>query len=276
MNITKVIVKNYRCLKDATIELNSHLNILVGNNECGKSTFLEAVNLALSGLINGRSIHSELHAHLFNVEATSDYIQSLKTTPQAPPSILIELYLRDVKALAALKGKNNSLKLDAPGLKIIIEFNEDYKAEYANYISEPDLIKSIPVEYYAARWRNFADNDVTTRSVPIKPCFVDASTIRNNSAASRYILDTIKDGLSKKQQANLALSYRMMKDRFLAETKVAEINSSLAAKGSDLSDKTLSISLDTSSRANWEASIVPHQTTFRCHWLVRASKTASR
>jgi putative ATP-dependent endonuclease of the OLD family len=258
MHITKVIIKNYRYLKDTTVNLNANLNILVGNNECGKSTFLEAVNLALSGLLNGRSIHTELHSHLFNTDVTTEYIQSLTTAPKQPPSIVIELYLDDVSMLAGLKGKNNSLKLDVPGLKIIIEFNEDYKTEYATYIAEPSLIKSIPIEYYAVRWRNFADNDVTARSIPIKPSFVDASTIRNNNAASRYILDTVKEGLSKKQQVDLALSYRMMKDRFLSEPKVADINAFLAAKKGDVSDKTLSISLDTSSRANWEASIVPH------------------
>ena len=258
MYITKVVIKNYRCLKNTTVDLNAHLNILVGNNECGKSTFLEAVNLALCGLLNGRSIHTELHTHLFNTDIASGYIQSLKTNPQPPPSILIELYLHDVDALAKLKGTNNSLKLNVPGLKVVIEFNEDYKAEYATYIADPSLIKSIPVEYYAVRWRSFADNDVTARSIPMKPCFVDASTIRNNNAASRYILDTVKESLNKKQQVDLALSYRMMKDRFLTEKKVADINAFLAAKKGDVSNKTLSISLDTSSRANWEAGVVPH------------------
>lgn len=258
MHITKVVIKNYRCLKDTTVDLNVHLNILVGNNECGKSTFLEAVNLALSGLLNGRSIHTELHTYLFNSGVTNEYIQSLKAAPKPPPSILIELYLNDVDELAGLKGQNNSLKLNVPGLKVIIEFNEDYKAEYATYVADPSLIRSIPIEYYAVRWRNFADNDVTARSIPIKPSFVDASTIRNNNAASRYILDTVKEGLSKKQQVDLALSYRMMKDQFLTEKKVADINTFLATKKGDVSDKTLSISLDTSSRASWEAGVVPH------------------
>ena len=103
MHITKVVIKNYRCLKDTTVDLNAHLNILVGNNECGKSTFLEAVNLALSGLLNGRSVHTELHAHLFNAEITREYILSLKATPKSPPTILIELYLDDVNALAGLR-----------------------------------------------------------------------------------------------------------------------------------------------------------------------------
>jgi AAA domain-containing protein len=258
MHIAKVVIKNYRCLRDTTVDLNAHLNVLVGNNECGKSTFLEAVNLALSGLLNGRSIHTELHTHLFNAGVTSEYIQSLQAASKPPPSILIELYLDDVGALAGLKGQNNSLKLNTPGLKLMIEFNEDYKTEYATYVAEPSLIKSIPIEYYAVRWRNFADNDVTARSIPIKPSFVDASTIRNNAAASRYILDTIKEGLSKKQQVELALSYRMLKDRFLTEKKVADINAFLAEKKGDVSDKTLSISLDTSSRTSWEAGIVPY------------------
>ena len=258
MHITKVVIKNYRCLKDTTVDLNAHLNILVGNNECGKSTFLEAVNLALSGLLNGRSIHTELHTHLFNADTTTEYIQFLKAIPKPPPSVLIELYLEDVNALAALKGRNNSLKLDVPGLKVIIEFNEDYNAEYATYVADPSLVKSIPIEYYAVRWRNFADNDVTARSIPLKPSFVDASTIRNNNAASCYILDTIKEGLSKKQQVDLALSYRMLKDQFLTERKVSDINAFLESKRGDVSEKILSISLDTSSRASWEAGIVPH------------------
>jgi energy-coupling factor transporter ATP-binding protein EcfA2 len=111
MHITKVVIKNYRCLQDTTVDLNAHLNIIVGNNECGKSTFLEAVNLALSGLLNGRSIHTELHTHLFNADITSEYIQSLKAAPKAPPSVLIELYLDDADALARLGERQIDLLL---------------------------------------------------------------------------------------------------------------------------------------------------------------------
>ena len=167
MHITKVVIKNYRCLTNTKVDLNAHLNVLVGNNECGKSTFLEAVNLALCGLLNGRSIHTELHSHLFNTDIASEYIQSLETNPQPPPSILIELYLHDIDVLAGLKGTNNSLKLNVPGLKVVIEFNEDYKDEYATYIADPSLIKSIPVEYYAVRWRSFADNDLPLDRSPL-------------------------------------------------------------------------------------------------------------
>jgi predicted ATP-dependent endonuclease of OLD family len=185
VHITKVIIKNYRCLSDICVPLNKHLNVIVGDNECGKSTFLEAVQLALSGQLNGRMIQGEIHPHLFNMDAVKIYIAALiAKKPARPPAILIEVYLEDVDTLALLKGQNNSLKENVPGVKLIIEFNEEHREEYATYIADPTIIKTIPVEYYHHQWRNFADNPVIARSIPIKPCFIDASSIRNNIAAS--------------------------------------------------------------------------------------------
>jgi predicted ATP-binding protein involved in virulence len=259
MQITKVIIENYRCLRNSKIALNKHLNIIVGDNECGKSTFLEAINLALSGLLNGRPIAGELHPYLFNLDAVSKFIADIKEgKTSAPPSAVIELYMTDDASLAVLKGTNNSEREDVPGVSMLLEFNEDYKNEYMNYIADPKLIKTIPIEYYAVRWRSFAGNEIQSRSIPIKPTFIDASTIRNNVAANRYVLDTIKDSLTEKQRVDLALSYRMMKDRFLSDAKVHEINESLVTKKGVLSDKVLTISLDASSRASWETGVMPH------------------
>jgi putative ATP-dependent endonuclease of OLD family len=259
MHITKVIIKNYRCLANSAIELNDHLNILVGNNECGKSTLMEAIHLALSGYLNGRPVQSELHPFLFNANAVAQYIKLLlDKKPAVPPSILIELYMGDEEELAELKGTNNSANENVPGVVLKIEFNDEYQAEYAAYIADPAAIRTIPVEYYIVRWRNFAGNDITGRSVPIKSSFIDASTIRNNQAASRYVLDVVKDSLDDKQRVDLALSYRLMKDKFLQEKKVQDINKSLSAKQGHISNKALTMSLDTSARANWETGIMPH------------------
>jgi AAA domain-containing protein/OLD-like protein/putative AbiEii toxin of type IV toxin-antitoxin system len=252
-------VKNYRCLKTADVTLNPDLNIIVGNNECGKSTLLEAIHLALSGQLNGRAIQTELHPHLFNAPTVADYIAALAAKAAvAPPAILIELYFADDPALAKLKGTNNSLGEDLPGTSLSIEFNEEYADEFKTYVADPSLIRTLPIEYYVVKWRSFADNEITARTVPIKPAFIDASTIRNNAAASRYVVDIMRDSLSKSQKVDLALSYRMMKDSFLDDAKVKGVNAALALKKGDISDKALSVSLDTSSRSTWEAGVMPH------------------
>ncbi|WP_091132519.1 ATP-dependent nuclease [Microvirga guangxiensis] len=260
MYISRVIVNNYRCLKTADVELNPGLNIIVGNNECGKSTLLEAIDLALTCQLNGRPIQTELHPHLFNSEAVADYINALiAKSPIAPPAILIELYFEDHSALAKLKGINNTVKADLPGVSLAIEFNPEYGDELANYVANPLLIRTLPIEYYKVSWRSFAENPIATaRSIPIKPSFIDASTIRNNAAASRYVVDLMKDSLSKDQKVDLALSYRMMKDAFLDNDKVRGVNEALARKKGDITEKSLSVSLDTTSRASWEVGVIPH------------------
>lgn len=260
MFLTRVIVANYRCLKKADVPLNPGLNVIVGNNECGKSTLLEAIHLALSGQLNGRPIQSELHPHLFNSQIVGEYIDALRNKqPASPPAILIELYFDDHADLTKLKGINNSRKEDAPGVVLLVEFNPEFKEEYAAYVDDPTIMRTLPIEYYIVRWRSFADNDITTaRSIPLKPSLIDASTIRNNSAASRYVVDIMKESLSQSQKVDLALSYRLMKDAFLDEDKVKSINNALAAKKGHISEKTLSVSLDTSSRSGWETGVIPH------------------
>ena len=259
MSITRIIVSNYRCLKSADVMLNSGLNIIVGNNECGKSTLLEAIHLALSGQLNGRPIQAELHPHLFNAETVAHYIAALVAkVPAAPPAILIEIYFVDDPGLAKLKGTNNTVGADVPGIALSIEFNQEYAEEFKTYVADPKLIRTLPIEYYIVRWRSFADNEITARTIPVKPAFIDASTIRNNLAASRYVVDIIRDSLSKGQKVDLALSYRMMKDAFMDNAKVKAVNEALAKKKGDISDKALTVSLDTSSRASWETGVMPH------------------
>ena len=61
MTIERVIVKNYRALRSADITLDPELNVIVGDNESGKSTLLEAINLALRCQLNRRPAAYELH-----------------------------------------------------------------------------------------------------------------------------------------------------------------------------------------------------------------------
>lgn len=68
MSIKKIKIKNFKCFGDEIfeIELNKGLNVLVGNNEAGKSTILEAIHLVLTGMYCGKPIRSELSQYLFN------------------------------------------------------------------------------------------------------------------------------------------------------------------------------------------------------------------
>ena len=67
MIIEKVKIKNFKCIEgEFTLDLKDNINIIVGNNEAGKSTIIEAINLALTGLYDGRYLRNELSEYLFN------------------------------------------------------------------------------------------------------------------------------------------------------------------------------------------------------------------
>ncbi|MFB7143366.1 ATP-dependent nuclease [Agrobacterium deltaense] len=259
MYITKVIIKNYRTLRDTTVILNKHLNIVVGDNECGKSTLLEAIHLALTGQLNGRPLIGELHPYLFNADAVNSYIASLKSgAPQLPPEIHIEVYFQPIADLAALKGINNSQGEDVPGVTLKIVFDSDFAIEYKEYVKELEQVRAMPVEYYKIEWRSFCGNPITARSIAIKPSFIDASIVRNTASASRYVVDMVKNVLDSKQLAGLSLSYRKMKNTFLKDGTVDKVNADLKKLKGKISGKEISVSLDNSARGNWETGIMPH------------------
>jgi len=69
---------------------------MVGENESGKSTLLEALGLALTGRINGRPAAEELNPFWFTRTVASEFFkQRAQGNPVALPEIAIEVFLAD-------------------------------------------------------------------------------------------------------------------------------------------------------------------------------------
>ena len=93
--ISKIIIKNYKGIKDANITFNKNRNILVGNNGVGKSTVIEALTLALGfGL---RDL--DITPYLFHTSTWKEY-SDLKVLP----SIEIEVYFYENERLSSFHG----------------------------------------------------------------------------------------------------------------------------------------------------------------------------
>ena len=258
--IKKIFIQNYKIFEHFDMELNSDLNIFVGNNEVGKSTILEAINLALTKRLNGRFIEHELTSYLFNKKCVDGYLKSIKEgKPKQLPEIIVELYLDDDPELGSLRGSMNSKKEDCVGIKIEIVFDEDYKEEYENLINKPsNEIRLLPVEYYKVQWYSFANNPITLRSLPVRLSYIDATTIRLQSGTDYYLQDIIKTDLDPKERVELNVAYRNLKEVFSKQDAIKGINDKLTNKKGAITDKDLSISIDISQQSNWETNLVPH------------------
>lgn len=259
MYIRKVVIKNYKKFKDFSIEFNSKVNIIVGNNEEGKSTILEAIHLALSGMNDGRPIRNEISEYFFNKEVVRDYLYSLSTdSKQDLPEISIEIIFDDEisQNCALYVGDGNSLREKLSGIVYKICFNEEYASEYAQYIKSSSHT-SLPIEYYKIEWKTFARETITYRSVPIKSVLIDSSAHKHQNGSDVYISKIIKDLLEDNEMVSLSQSYRTLKTNFKDDLAIKLLNERIN-KATHITNRNVSISVDMSMKHSWDTTLMTY------------------
>ncbi len=261
MHIKKIIIEGFKTFRKFELELNKYLNSIVGDNETGKTTVLEAINLVLSCQIDGRNIQYELNPYIFNSDMVKDYFSDLKNGGHpSPPQILIEAYLDDGQSsdLAKLKGTNNLAGEDCPGLYLKVELNENFADDFQEYIRASENPDILPTEYYSTVWRSFADNSVATRHLPFRAKIIDTSLIKGYLGPNKYISRIISDVLENNQRLLLSTAYRKLKHSFMDQEGIGKINEWLETKKGDVTTKKLTIAMDMSARSTWDNSITAH------------------
>lgn len=255
MNISKIAIENFKCFKGKfVLELNEGLNILVGNNEAGKSTILEAIHLALTGMLNGKYLKNELSQYIFNNEIIAEYVKSLTTSkPQPPPYILIEIFISG-DDLPLFEGDGNSENQKGCGISFKIAFDDDNQPEYERLVKS-NTVKTIPIEYYDIYWTSYARDTITSRSIPIKSALIDSSSYRYQNGSDIYISRIIKDYLESKDIIDITQAYRKMKEGFMDEEAIKLINEKIKT-ATKISDKDVKLSVDLSTRNAWETSLM--------------------
>ena len=148
----------------------------------------------------------------------------------------------------------NSDKSYCSGISLKIAFNEEYKSRYEALISSGE-VKTIPIEYYHVIWRSFAREGVTARSIPLKSAFIDSSSARHQNGSDVYISRIVKELLSPEEVVSVSQSHRKLKEHFMSDTSIEAINKKITEAGK-ITDKSVKISVDLSSRNAWETGLI--------------------
>jgi len=275
MHISKIKIQNFKRFKGIfSLDLNKGTNILVGNNEAGKSTILEAIHLGLTGFLNGRPLKSELTQYLFNKEIEAEYIAGLTSEKaQPPPAISIELFIggEDSPVLAELEGNGNSDKTDEIGVSFKIEFDETYQKEYSELLNAGN-IKSLPIEYYKVSWKSFARNSITAKSVPLKSALIDSSSARVQNGSDLYISRIIRENLDDKERVEISQAHRQMRESFMEAPSVKAINKKINSSAA-ISDKEVKISVDMATQNAWEMSLMTYLDNIPFHFIGKGEQS---
>lgn len=122
--IEKMHIEGLKKFERLDVKFNPNMNIIVGENEAGKSTILEAIKIVLNQMY--KNADKSILKELFNI----DIVDKFKKNPDVNtlPYILIEIMLHlEVKDKNAeyFYGENNLDKKEAFGIRFECRFDEE-------------------------------------------------------------------------------------------------------------------------------------------------------
>lgn len=255
--IAKVKISGYRIFREFEFAPNQKLNLIVGGNESGKSTLLEAIVLALTGRVNGRRIAEEISPYSFNTDVVDEFVEKRREgKPAAFPEIRIELFLENRDELQQMCGAINSeIPTKAcPGVSMRILPNPDYAEELEKWANRPSAI--LPVEYYMDDWRDFADRKLSYRPKELVTAIIDSRTVRSSSGVDFHLREILGEHLEPSERAEISLAYRRVKAQ-MSDEALKSVNERISTQNAPLHDREISLAMDQSPRTSWEGAITP-------------------
>ena len=206
--IEKLKIKNFGRFKDFTIDFDQSLNLIIGDNEAGKSTILNAIDLVLSG--RRSKIENQGLEHLFNSEVIQDFLKTDKKFEDLP-ELYIELYLNN-QGNKDLEGNWNSDRKITHGLLLSCEPRLDLSKEIKDILSQTD--DNFPFEYYSISFKTFSGDGYTGYRRFMQHLLLDNTQINNEYATKSYVKTLYNSSVKDAERNKHHNEYRKHKERF--------------------------------------------------------------
>jgi len=209
--INKIILQNFKRFSSFEVGFDSQLNILVGDNESGKSTILQAIDIVLSGSRN--KVENIGLENLFNEQAINNFLSSDKKYENLP-ILSIELYLNELKN-PDVWGRNNSNTIDSNGLKLVCEPDDNFSSNIKDILQQQN--SNFPFEYYSISFKTFADAFYSSHSKYLKHIVVDNSQMSSEYAMKEYVQNIYNATVQGVEKLTNQYKYREYKENFKNE-----------------------------------------------------------
>lgn len=210
--IQKIKLHNFKRFENFTCEFDPELNIIIGDNEAGKSSILTAIDLVISG---SRTKADTLGLDLlFNVDVIQRFLDSDKSYSNLP-KMYAELYLCELNDMST-HGECNSLGLSCDGLQMICEPNQLLSREIIEILKQPE--SNFPFEFYNITYKTFSGENYSGYRKYIKHVLIDNSQISNDYATKEFVKSmyySIVNTADKNKHHN---EYRKHKETFRTST----------------------------------------------------------
>jgi putative ATP-dependent endonuclease of OLD family len=220
--IVKIRLSNFKKFERFEVDFDKEMNILIGDNEAGKSSILTALDLALSG--SRSKVDSAGVESLLNIDSIAKFFSGGARSIGRLPTMFVEVYLSD-QSNPELNGKNNSLGKQCDGLRMVCAPMDEFGKEIVDILGQPG--ENFPFEYYAVRFATFADQPYSGYSKHIKHLLIDSSQINHDYATREYTKSMYSAHASAPQKYKFQNEYRKHKTQFKTDI-LAELNDTLS------------------------------------------------
>lgn len=210
MVIQKIKLINFKRFQNFTIIPNNEINIIVGDNEAGKSTVVEAIDIVANG--NIKRIESIGIDRLLNIDSIKAFNQGDRNFEKLP-KIIVELYLDKVNDFN-LNGKNNTENMLCDGIRLICAPNDDFISEINESLQSS--MEYFPFDYYSTRFSTFADEGYSGYKKKVRTILINNSNINTDLATNDYIRRMYHQYTDEdiKERAIHKNKYRQLKNGF--------------------------------------------------------------
>jgi predicted ATP-dependent endonuclease of OLD family len=237
--ITKLKLKNFKKFQFLELDFNENLNILIGDNEAGKSTILSAIDLVISGSRN--KVEALGLESLFNSFTIKKFMTSSRKFEDLP-TLEIEIYLNEQNN-HILNGRNNSIVKTCDGVRLICCIDDENSSVVKEILSQDG--ENFPFEYYLIKFLTFSDQAYSGYRKLFKHVLIDNSQINNNYATRQYVKAMYDGNSSDAERSMHQYEYRKAKDAF-RQSVFSELNNRI---------DNYDFSLKTGSQANLETDL---------------------
>ena len=206
--ITKLKLKNFKRFSTFSVEFGDNINILIGDNESGKSSLIEAINIILSG--SRSKVETIGLENIFNSNAIASFLASDKKIENLP-TLLIEAYFNEQNNFE-LSGKNNLDEVICDGLKLEIIPNDDFTKDIKSILSQDEPV--FPYEFYNIKFTTFSGEAYSGYKKYLMHILVDNSQISSEYAIKEYVKDMYNSYVESLEKNKHQNEYRKHKENF--------------------------------------------------------------
>ncbi|WP_122308593.1 ATP-dependent nuclease [Pseudomonas amygdali] len=214
--ITKVMLQNFKKFEALTLDFDKGINVLIGDNETGKSSVLLALDLTLSA---SRSRVETIGYEALLTQSAVDAFQRGPKRLDLLPTLVVCVFLQEGDD-QGYYGYQNLANDATDGLQMKISpLLEEYGPTILQLLNDDP--NNFPYEYYTVKFSTFSGDPHVGYRRPVKHLLLDSSRIDSEYAAREYTRTVFSFNAEPPERHQLENRYRRGKEEFRDKELVA-------------------------------------------------------